>query len=158
MAPKNFTYSAKAYVFHAGSYSTTPSPNIIGAYVYYNITPALPSGLSIGRNTGIISGKAANTFSETTFTVMACNLAGMNKVESCITTEVTISAVPAEGLGGGAIAVIVIAVIIIIIFIAFIVFIIFNRRKGSKRGGHKVMKTGKAEVKKASGSDKKVRI
>ena len=125
---------------------------------YYTIHPSLPVGLSLDSNTGIISGKAANTFAETTFTVMACNLAGMNKVESCLTTEVTISAIPSEGLGGGAIALVVIAVIIIIIFIAFIVFIIFNRRKGSKRGGHKVMKSGKGEVKKASGGDKKVRI
>ena len=89
---------------------------------------------------------------------MACNLAGLNKVESCITTELTISAVPAEGLGGGAIAVIVIAVIIIIIFIAFIVFIILNRRKGNKKGNHRQIKSGKAEVKKASGGDKKVRV
>ncbi|KAK8797193.1 hypothetical protein WA158_004403 [Blastocystis sp. Blastoise] len=150
--PRSFNYTAKSYVFKTKRDNSTPAPTYQAAEVNFTVSPTLPSGLSINVNTGIISGKPQSDFSETDYTITISNISGSR------TTTVTLSSIAATDLEGWAIALIVIACIVIVIFIAFIVFIVLNRRKGSKKGNHKVMKAGAKATTPTKATDKKVRI
>ncbi|KAK8800690.1 hypothetical protein WA158_000015 [Blastocystis sp. Blastoise] len=151
VAPRAFNYTAKSYVFKTKRDNVTPAPYYEAAEPVFNITPDLPAGLTINRSTGIISGKPQNDFAETDFVIILYNAKGKKSF------TITLSSIPAGGLEGWSIAVIVIACIVIVIFIGFIVFVVMNRRKG-KKGSHKVMKAGTKATTPAKPADKKVRI
>ncbi|KAK8792758.1 hypothetical protein WA158_004922 [Blastocystis sp. Blastoise] len=151
--PRAFNYTAKSYVFRTKRNNATPVPYYEAAEANFTIVPALPAGLSININNGIISGSPQADFAEKDFVITLANAKGTK------TASVTLSSIAAGGLEGWGVALIVIACIVIVIFIAFVVFIVLNRRKGSKRGNHKAMKAGaKATTPTKAAADKKVRI
>ncbi|KAK8791013.1 hypothetical protein WA158_005644 [Blastocystis sp. Blastoise] len=151
--PRAFNYTAKSYVFRTKRNNATPVPYYEAAEANFTIVPALPAGLSINVNNGIISGSPQADFAEKDFVVTLANIKGTK------TYTITLSSIAAGGIEGWGVALIVIACIVIVIFIAFVVFIVLNRRKGAKRGNHKAMKAGtKNTTPQAKAGDKKVRI
>lgn len=98
-APSSLSYSAPTaiYVYNdqgIGVYSAaltssvTNTPAITG-YVQpngYSVVPALPTGLSIDANTGVISGKPSVTTAATNYTVTAVNAGGSTSAVISIRT------------------------------------------------------------------------
>ena len=155
VAPRLVRYSAKSYVLTTGRENTVPAPFTIAAEHQFNVTTALPAGLTLNKNTGAITGTPVADFTEKTFQIVVYNVKGS------ITTEITLSSHPPnDGMTGGVIAIVVIAVIIIVIFIAFLVFCILNRTKKSNKGHKKLGNTKKPAggEKKAAGASKVVKV
>ncbi len=69
-------------VFYVGLKITDISPvNLYSSGAYtYQISPALPSGLSLNTSTGVISGTPTTTQASTTYSITISNSAGSNKV------------------------------------------------------------------------------
>ena len=75
-------------VYTVGTTITPLSPtNTGGTVVSYNVIPALPAGLTMNTNTGIISGTPTVVTSATTYSVMAYNSGGGDTVKIVITTK-----------------------------------------------------------------------
>ncbi|WP_171805052.1 MBG domain-containing protein [Paludibacter propionicigenes] len=71
--PANLSY-ATPLVFVAGKAITALSPSVSGGIATnYTINPALPTGLSINSNTGVISGTPTVVSAESTYLVTASN-------------------------------------------------------------------------------------
>jgi hypothetical protein len=76
-APSSLTYSATAAVYTAGVAISPNQPVTTGgAPERYSISPALPAGLSIAGDTGVISGTPAATSVAVTYLVTATNGGG----------------------------------------------------------------------------------
>ena len=76
-APLTLTYSANTVVYCTGAAITSNTPTITGGTpTLYTVAQALPSGLSIDPNTGIITGVPNATAIATNYTVTASNSCG----------------------------------------------------------------------------------
>ncbi len=69
----DLNYSVNSPVYQAGTPITPDTAVAAGSATSFSISPALPTGLSIDANTGIISGTATVAISATNFTVTATN-------------------------------------------------------------------------------------
>ena len=86
-APSALSYTTNPAIYTKGLAITNNSPSSSGGNVaYYWITPALPSGLSFDRYTGVISGTPTELSPATDYTVRATNTAGWDEV----TLEITV--------------------------------------------------------------------
>ena len=70
-APTSLRYPAAANVFIANVSNVYLAPTVAGNVSSYSITPALPAGLSLNTNTGIISGLPTAASAATAYTVTA---------------------------------------------------------------------------------------
>ena len=76
-APTSVTYSNPTIIYCTNATITSNTPSYTGGTpTNYNITPALPAGLSIDNVTGIISGSPTAVSAATTYTVTASNSCG----------------------------------------------------------------------------------
>ena len=86
-APSALSYTTNPAIYTKGLAIADNSPSSRGGNVaYYWITPALPSGLSFDRYTGVISGTPTELSPATDYTVRATNTAGWDEV----TLEITV--------------------------------------------------------------------
>ncbi|OYU80355.1 MAG: hypothetical protein CFE23_09830 [Flavobacterium sp. BFFFF1] len=69
-------------------------PTVTGSVISYTISPALPDGLSIDNETGIISGTPASESPATTYTVTASNAFG----NTTTTLSITVNPMPVAAL------------------------------------------------------------
>ncbi len=85
--PANLSYSNGAPVYDLCGAITPNTPTTVGgAVVSYSISPALPAGLALDVNTGVISGSPTAISASATYTITASNSAGQTSVD--ITLEV----------------------------------------------------------------------
>lgn len=76
-APKNLNYGATNFVFCSGGPITPLNPSLTGTEpLSYTVSPALPTGLSIDANTGVISGTPTTVQSSLSYVVRATNTCG----------------------------------------------------------------------------------
>lgn len=77
-APAVLSYSAGTAVFTKGVGITPDAPSMSGGTVasYYSIAPALPAGLALSSNTGVVSGTPTAVIAMTTYTVSAYSPSG----------------------------------------------------------------------------------
>ncbi|WP_205753045.1 Ig-like domain-containing protein [Aquirufa beregesia] len=73
--PSGLTYSTPA-TFYRGENATSISPTVTGSNIVYSINPALPTGLALDINTGIISGTPTSIVASSTYVVTATNSGG----------------------------------------------------------------------------------
>ncbi|MFL0163065.1 Ig-like domain-containing protein, partial [Aquirufa salirivi] len=73
--PSGLTYSTPA-TFYRGENATSISPTVTGSNIVYSINPALPTGLALDVNTGIISGTPTSILASSTYVVTATNSGG----------------------------------------------------------------------------------
>jgi gliding motility-associated-like protein len=84
-APVNLSYPTPN-TFIVGNAITDLNPTVTGGSVNdFNISPALPAGLSLNTRTGVISGTPAATSQETTYTITATNSGGISTATVVIT-------------------------------------------------------------------------
>jgi Putative Ig domain len=85
-APANLTYTTGTAVYTVGTPITADSPTSTGgAVTSYSVSPALPAGLSLDDDTGIISGNPTTVAVTASYTVMASNLTGSTTATLTIT-------------------------------------------------------------------------
>ncbi len=88
VAPSALSYTTNPAIYTKGLAIADNSPSSSGGNVaYYSITPALPSGLSFDRYTGVISGTPTELSAATSYTVRATNTAGWVEVTLTITVN-----------------------------------------------------------------------
>ena len=77
VAPSNLTYAVNPATYTVGTAITANTPSSSGGDVTaYSVSPALPAGLSLNTNTGVISGTPTTATSTATYTITASNSAG----------------------------------------------------------------------------------
>ncbi len=85
--PANLTYDTTAPVYDlCGAITPNTPTNVGGAVDTYSISPALPAGLALDPDTGVISGSPSAISASATYTITAANSAGQTTVD--ITLEV----------------------------------------------------------------------
>lgn len=85
--PANLSYAQSAPVYDLCGAITPNTPSSVGGAVQtYSVSPALPAGLALDANTGVISGAPSAITASATYTVTAANTAGQASVD--ITLEV----------------------------------------------------------------------
>lgn len=93
-APASVSYSTPNTFYVDGRAITSLSPTVSGGIVNgYNITPALPTGLSFDNATGVISGTPTIISPQTTYTITATNSAGVST--TTISIQIQAPAAPA---------------------------------------------------------------
>jgi DNA-binding beta-propeller fold protein YncE len=76
-APAGLTYTTGTVVYTVGTPIAANSPSSTGgAITSYGVSPALPAGLSLDDDTGIISGTPTAIATTASYTVMATNVTG----------------------------------------------------------------------------------
>jgi hypothetical protein len=95
VAPSGLSYMPAMISGTVGTPIANLTPAITGAQITYSIDPALPTGLSIERTTGVISGTPSVTAASAIYTVTATNTAGST------TTTLTVAVVAAGSTYGG---------------------------------------------------------
>ena len=75
-APSALSYIASPVNATINTSTVSASPTVTGTVVSYNISPALPSGISLDTSSGVISGTASVASSQTDYTVTATNSGG----------------------------------------------------------------------------------
>jgi hypothetical protein len=91
-APLNLSYPTPNTFTFDGTAITDLSPTVTGGVVNnYNVSPALPPGLSLNTGTGVISGTPSATSQASTYTITATNSGGIAQA----TVSITIVAPPA---------------------------------------------------------------
>lgn len=83
--PANFSYVRNSPVFGVNIPAIQDSPVVTGTVSHYSISPALPAGLAIDSNTGILSGTPTSAQTSSNYTVTATNLAGSVNTNLSIT-------------------------------------------------------------------------
>lgn len=86
-APKDFTYSTNPATYYVGVAIVANTPIITGNVVKYSISPALPAGLVMDVNSGIITGKPTAVSPEKDYTVTASSNGGSVDVTLKITVQ-----------------------------------------------------------------------
>ncbi len=87
-APAGLAYTTGAAVYTVGTPIPTNSPTSTGgAVTAYGVSPALPAGLSLDEDTGIITGTPTTVTAKANYTVMASNLTGNTTVILSITVN-----------------------------------------------------------------------
>jgi hypothetical protein len=109
--PSALTYSANPVAYSRGTAIANNTPSSGGSgVVAYSVAPALPAGLSLNPNTGVISGTPTAVTAAASYTVTATNAAGSITAALSLTvneaapTALTYSANPAVYPVGTAIA------------------------------------------------------
>ncbi|WP_156440062.1 kelch repeat-containing protein [Burkholderia savannae] len=88
--PTSLTYSDPAPVYVAGRVIAQDVPELAGgAATAYSVSPALPAGLSVDAQTGVISGTPQNAQPQTAYAVTASNSAGSVTAQVAITVTAT---------------------------------------------------------------------
>jgi uncharacterized protein (TIGR02145 family) len=90
-APSDFSYQTTIYTYWQGVAIDTSKALITGIVDNFTVNPSLPSGLSINRTTGAITGTPTTVVSSATFTITARNTAG----STTTTLQITINGAPA---------------------------------------------------------------
>jgi len=86
--PTNLTYGeTEVFIFTYGTTISSITPTFDGDESTFSVVPALPNGLMLDTETGVISGTPSETSLETTYTVTATNDAGSDDVEIIITVQ-----------------------------------------------------------------------
>lgn len=87
-APTSLSYSAPTISYTVGTAiaANTPS-NGGGSVTSYSVSPALPVGLSLNTNNGIVSGTPSVATSTTNYTVTAINSSGSTTTSLSITVN-----------------------------------------------------------------------
>ena len=86
VAPSELTYSAHPAIYTKGvAIAETPPSSTGGAVVAYDIVPALPAGLNLDPDSGVISGTPSELRTDTAYTVTATNTGGSTTAEVSIT-------------------------------------------------------------------------
>lgn len=93
--PLNFAYPETSYTFSRGEPISNKIPgNTGGTILIYSISPALPTGLSLDSQTGIISGAPLGFQNQTTYTIYGTNSGGT----ATTSLDITINDYPPSGL------------------------------------------------------------
>lgn len=93
-APVNLSYPTPNTFTFDGTAITDLTPTVTGGSVNdFNISPALPGGLSLNTRTGVISGTPTATSQETTYTITATNSGGIST--TTISIQIQAPAAPA---------------------------------------------------------------
>jgi len=92
VAPSNLVYPQTSIAGTVGAAIATDAPTVTGTVDSYNVSPALPAGLSLNTSTGVISGTPTAASSQTTYTVVAANSAGSTSTKIQLTV---VSNIPA---------------------------------------------------------------
>lgn len=74
-APSNLSYPT-APAFTEGTAITALSPTVTGQVTSYMVSPALPAGLALNGQSGVISGTPTTATAQATYTVTASNASG----------------------------------------------------------------------------------
>ena len=91
-APAGLAYTTGTAVYTVGTPITANSPTSTGgAVTAYGVSPALPAGLSLDDDTGIITGTPTAVTAKANYTVMASNLTG----NATATLTITVNAAAA---------------------------------------------------------------
>ncbi len=98
--PVGATSSYTAYVGTAFASEAPTNSNVVDAAVF-SIQAGLPAGLSIDTNTGIVSGTATVTSSQTTYTITATNGAGTSTISFVLTVLPAVGGAGGSGGSGG---------------------------------------------------------
>ncbi|MGO8792145.1 MAG: putative Ig domain-containing protein [Terriglobia bacterium] len=86
--PSALSYSSGTAVYTKGTAITANSPSSTGgAATSYSVSPALPAGLSLSTNTGVISGTPTAVTATASYTVTASNSAGNTTATLTITVN-----------------------------------------------------------------------
>lgn len=75
-APSGLSYTPSSANGVVGTAITSMAPSVTGTVTNYAVSPALPAGLSIDSNTGVISGTPSAAAPAATYTVTASNAGG----------------------------------------------------------------------------------
>lgn len=84
-SPANLTYSANPVIYNGGVVIVNDSPTVTGIIAHYSVSPALPAGLLLDSNTGIISGIPTIAAAATNYLITASNPAGSDTETVSIT-------------------------------------------------------------------------
>jgi subtilisin-like proprotein convertase family protein len=88
IAPSALTYSSDPATYRIDQAITLNAPtNSGGAVVFYAVSPALPAGLSLNTNTGIISGTPTALSTSANYTITATNTGGSTTAQLSIAVE-----------------------------------------------------------------------
>ena len=92
LAPAGLTYAPSTVVYTVGTTIAPIAPaNTAGAVTSFGVSPALPAGISLDDDTGIISGTPTAVTAQSSYTVMASNLTG----NATATLTITVNAAAA---------------------------------------------------------------
>ena len=84
----SISYASNTFTLTKGTAMTDSSPTNSGGPIdSYSISPALPAGLSIDEDTGVISGNPSAVSSQTTYTITATNSGGTDTATVTITVN-----------------------------------------------------------------------
>lgn len=88
IAPSALTYSSNPATYRIDQAITLNAPtNSGGAVVSYAVSPALPAGLALNANTGIISGTPTTLSTSANYTITATNTGGSTTAQLNIAVE-----------------------------------------------------------------------
>jgi hypothetical protein len=87
-SPTNLAYPQTTLTVATGQAIPADTPTVTGAVTAYNISPALPAGLSLNTTTGVISGTPTATAAQATYTITATNSSGATTT----TVQITVNA------------------------------------------------------------------
>jgi hypothetical protein len=90
-APSGLTYSQNSIDAMVGTAITTDTPTVTGEVSAYSVAPALPTGLSLDKSKGTVSGTPTVAAAQTTYTVTASNAGGSTTAQ----IKLTVDALPA---------------------------------------------------------------
>lgn len=93
-APTNLTYPAKTLTGMVGIAISPDIASVMGSGVTYSVMPALPAGLMLDANTGIISGTATAAAAAANYVITAMNSAG----STTATISISIAVQPPSNL------------------------------------------------------------
>lgn len=83
-APTTLAYSSSKISATVGTAITADTPTTDQAITSYSVAPALPTGLSLDSNSGVISGTPTSPSAATTYTVTAANSGGSTTAQIVI--------------------------------------------------------------------------
>jgi hypothetical protein len=98
-APSAFTYKVNPVVFTAGVTITPDTAVVTGVVDSFTVSPTLPFGLVVNKNTGILFGTPAAASPASNYTVTAHNASGTATVQLNITINPPASLAHSRGAG-----------------------------------------------------------
>jgi DNA-binding beta-propeller fold protein YncE len=93
-APAGLAYTTRTAVYTVGTQITPNSPTSTGgAVTAYSVNPALPAGLSLDDDTGIITGTPTAVTAKASYTITASNSTGSTTATLTITVNAAVAGV-----------------------------------------------------------------